>query len=66
MKNKDCEGKVIREHKSLESAQISCMQNVECDMITDFSCNSDKWTTCKGSVNPGRGSCSWIKGKARK
>ena len=33
-------------------------------MIADFSCNNDKWTTCNGDLNPGVGSCSWIKGES--
>ena len=59
----DCDGKVLREHSSLEAALDACLDNKECTMVTDLSCNNDEWTTCIGDVNSaGVGSCSWIKG----
>ena len=63
VKDVDCDGKALQEYTSLQAAIDACLDNRECTMVTDFSCDNDKWTTCIGDVNnAGVGSCSWIKG----
>ena len=63
VKDVDCDGNGLQEYTSLQAAIDACLDNKECTMVTDVSCNNDKWTTCIGDVNSaGVGSCSWIKG----
>ena len=63
VENTYCGGEDMERYLTLKNATLACNQNNECGVITDYDCDGDYWTTCRGNLleSSSQKSCSWIR-----
>ena len=52
----------INYYWTLMEAQRACLDDSNCDVVCDYSCDRNRWWTCNGNVETAsKGSCTWAK-----